>query len=262
MAKDAGVERFVFSSSCSMYGCAGGDRPITEDMPQCPLTPYAESKVRLERDLHDLADARFSPTCLRNATAYGVSPKLRGDVVLNNLAAWACATGKVKLLSDGTAWRPLVHVEDICRTFAAVLSARRGLVHNQAFNVGSDSQNYRIVELAEIVQQAVPGSMLERAEGAGADARSYRVSFQKLAQTFPDLQFHWDVEQGARQLYHAFRSHGLTAEHVEEGQYTRICQIQRLLSSGRLDEDLRWKTVASAPFLVDVPNGCAISLQS
>jgi nucleoside-diphosphate-sugar epimerase len=262
LAKEAGVERFVFSSSCSMYGCAGGDRPVTEDTAQQPLTPYADSKVRLERDLRGLADATFSPTCLRNATAYGVSPKLRADVVLNNLTAWAYTTGQVKLLSDGSAWRPLVHVEDICRTFAAVLAAPREWVQNQAFNVGSDDQNYRVAELAEIVQHVVPGSRVERAKGSGADARSYRVSFQKLARTFPHLEFRWDVQQGARQLYHAFCSHHLTTDQVNDGRYIRICELQRLLNAGRLDRDLRWKTAASGPPLVDVPNAWAIVVRS
>jgi len=243
LAKEAGVERFIFSSSCSLYGCSDNDKPLTEEAQFCPLTPYAESKVQLERDLAALADDRFSPTFMRNCTAYGASPKLRGDIVLNNLTAWAFTTGKVKILSDGTPWRPLVHVEDICRVFAAALNAPREAIHNEAFNVGRDDENYQVRDLAEIVERIVPNCEIEYAGDGSPDPRSYRVDFSKLVYTFPELELRWTAEQGAHELYEAYRACNLTREQLEGDPYIRLNRLKKLIGDGRLDDSLRWKPV-------------------
>ena len=244
LAKHAGVPRFVFSSSCSTYGAAG-DTPVDETAALHPVTPYGQSKVLVEQEVALLADARFSPTFLRNATAYGVSPRLRFDLVLNNLVAWACATGRVYLKSDGTPWRPIVHIEDIARAFLAVLQAPRETVHNAIFNVGRTEENYRIRELAEIVRETVPGTRLEYAPDAGPDTRCYRVNFQKLAQTLPDFKPQWNARLGAQQLYAAYQHIGLCVDDFEGPKYKRIAHVQQLLRSGQLTTDLRWSRLAS-----------------
>lgn len=251
LAKDAGVTRFVFSSSCSLYGSNDNDKPLTEEARFCPLTPYAESKVQLERDLAALADDRFSPTFMRNCTAYGASPKLRGDIVLNNLTAWAFTTGKVKILSDGTPWRPLVHVEDICRVFSAALNAPREAIHNEAFNVGRDDENYQVRDLAQIVERIVPNCEIEYADQGGPDPRSYRVDFSKLIVTFPELELRWTAEQGVQQLYEAYRASGLTREQLEGDRYIRLNRLKTLIREGKLDDTLRWKPVG-VPAVVNV----------
>jgi nucleoside-diphosphate-sugar epimerase len=255
LAKEAGCRRFVFSSSCSMYGSSGNEKPLAEDAPFKPLTPYAVSKVRLERDLAALADDRFSPTYMRNCTAYGAAPKLRGDIVLNNLTAWAYTTGKVRILSDGTPWRPLVHVEDICRAFIAVLHAPRELIHDQAFNIGRDEENYQVRDVAEIVQRVVPNCEIEYAEDAGPDPRSYRVDFGKLTRTFPKLRMQWDAEKGARELYEAFCENGFTRQQVDGQRYIRLNRLKHLIGDGQLDDALRWKE-QGAPPVVGVADGC------
>ncbi len=239
-AKRAGVSRFLYSSSCSVYGAASRDDLLDEKAAFSPVTPYAESKVRVEADLPALADEYFSPTYLRNATVYGVSPRLRGDLVVNNLAGWAFATGRVLLKSDGTPWRPLVHVEDVCGAFIAVLNAPRERVANQAFNVGADSENYRMRDVAEIVERAIPGSRIEMADAAGSDPRCYRVDFGKIAAMIPDFTPRWNVERGVSQLHEAFRRVGLRREDLEGDLFLRIRHIQRLLDEGRIDSDLRW----------------------
>jgi nucleoside-diphosphate-sugar epimerase len=244
MAKAAGVQRFIFSSSCSYYG-AGGDGFLTEDAPFNPVTPYGTSKVFVERDVAPMADDNFSPTFMRNATAYGVSPRLRFDLVLNNLVAWAFTRGTVYMKSDGMAWRPLVHIEDISRAMAAVLEAPREKIHNEVFNVGRTEDNYLIRDLAEIVRATVPDSRIEFAEGNGADARTYRVNCDKYAATFPDTPLIWDAVRGARELFDTYQRYGLTVDDFEGPRYKRIAKLQSLIESGRVDESLRWTSTSS-----------------
>lgn len=239
-AKLAGVERFVFSSSCSLYGRAETELALDEMAPQGPVTPYGESKVLVERDVAAFADDRFSPVFLRNATVYGVSPRLRADLVVNNLVGFAVTTGEVLIMSDGTPWRPLVHIEDVCRAFLAVLEAPREAIHNQAFNVGRNEENYQVRDVAQIVAEAVPDSRVTYAPGGGPDPRSYRVDFSKLSRVLPELELTWTVRHGAESLADAYRREGLGLEDLTGSRFTRIRRILELKEHGELNDSLRW----------------------
>lgn len=240
-AKEAGVRRFVFASSCSMYGVAADDGQLDETAPLRPLTPYAQSKVAAERELRRLAGDGFSPVAMRNATAYGVSPRLRLDVVLNNLVAWAHTTGSIRLQSDGTSWRPLVHVADIARATLALLEAPEDVVCGSAFNIGSSEQNYRIRDLAEIVHERLPECKVTYADDASPDPRSYRVDFTKFEALFPSCRFEWTAQRGTYELVDAYEAAKLTLEDFQGHRYTRLSQLKRLLAAGALDETLRWR---------------------
>ncbi|MEO1477270.1 MAG: SDR family oxidoreductase [Bacteroidota bacterium] len=248
-AREAGVSRFLFASSCSLYGAAGQDA-VTEEAAFNPQTPYGEAKVLAERDLAPLATDDFSPVFLRNATVYGVSPRLRFDLVVNNLTAWAVTTGQILLKSDGTPWRPLVHVEDVCRAVEAVLAAPREAVHNEAFNVGRLGENYQIRDVAEIVGQVVPNCAVAFAGGASPDTRSYQVDFAKIQRHLPSFAPQWTVQRGVEQLYAAFRHAGLTPEAFEGPEFRRLKRLERLMEAGAIDRELRWTVqpeVVTAP---------------
>jgi nucleoside-diphosphate-sugar epimerase len=239
MAKEVGIKRFVFASSCSNYGAAGNQMQ-TEEGELHPVTAYAISKVRVERDLAQLADDHFSPVIMRNATAYGVSPRIRFDLVLNNLTAWAYTTGQVLLKSDGTPWRPIVHIEDISTAAIAALEAPLDVVHNKVFNVGVNAENYQIRQLAEIVERIVPNCEIRFAAGAEPDKRNYKVDFTKYTKAFPRHPLRWNATQGAKQIYQSYKTIGLGKDEYEGPRYKRIAQLKLLLSTGQLDGTLRW----------------------
>ena len=239
LAKSAGVRRFLFSSSCSLYG-AQGDAPLTEEAELNPVTPYGESKINVERELSALADENFVPTYLRNATAYGLSPSLRIDLVVNNLTAYALTTGEVLMKSDGMPWRPLVHIEDISRAFLAVMEADADVVRDVPFNVGINEENYRIREVAEMVRDVVPNSRVEFAKDASPDKRNYRVNFDRIHTALPGFKPVWTVRKGIEELYAAYKAHGLTFDELESARYLRIKTILKHREAGRLDERLTW----------------------
>lgn len=240
MARDNGVRRFLFASSCSIYG-QSEDMALTEESPFNPQTAYAHSKVDFEAALRDLASDSFSPTYLRNATAYGLSPRVRMDIAVNNLTGWGFTTGKVKLLSDGRAWRPFVHVEDICLAVCETLEAERSVVHDQALNVGSEKENYQIRTVAETVAAVIPDTEVTFAEGAESDVRTYNVSFEKIRKVLPNFKTKWTVKKGVVQLHNAFEQHGLSDQAFQGRLYIRLKQLQHLIGEERLDPTLRWQ---------------------
>lgn len=238
LARQAGIERFVYTSSCSVYGVATeGD--VTEDSPVNPQTAYAECKTLVERDLLPMAGADFSPTFLRNATAFGASPRMRFDLVLNNLSGLAWTTRTIAMISDGSPWRPLVHVADICQAIACVLEAPREAVHGEILNVGDTAQNYRVREIAELVAEAIPGCDLTFGS-QGADNRSYRVNFDKIRRHLPEFRCEWDAERGAAELADLFARIGLTRAEFESRGYTRLKQLEHLIATGQIDRDFYW----------------------
>ena len=241
LAKQAGVQRFVFSSSCSNYGAAGNDY-LDENAGFNPVTPYAESKVWTERDVAPMADDSFSPTFLRSATAFGVSKRLRGDLVVNNLVGYAVTTGQVLIKSDGMPWRPLVHIEDISRAFVSVLEAPRELVHNQSFNVGMTDENYRVREVAQMVSEVVPGSKVTFAGDASPDARNYRVNCDKIRKTLPAFKPQWTVRKGVEEVYAAYCENKTTAEEFLSSSFVRLKKIRELQTAGKLDDTLSWRS--------------------
>jgi nucleoside-diphosphate-sugar epimerase len=238
LARDAGVTRFLYASTCSVYGASGGDDLVGEDAPLRPVTPYAESKVRVEADLNRLADDDFTPVYLRNATAFGFSPRLRADIVLNNLVGHAYLSGEVLVLSDGTPWRPLVHAADIARAFTAVLAAPRGAVHDKAFNIGTERNNVTVAEIANEVVEAVPGSTLRITGEAGADPRSYRVDFSRFRAAVPGFDCAWSIKDGALELAEAYQKHNLTRETFER-RFTRLAWLKDRTEAGAVDDTLR-----------------------
>ena len=245
VARDAGVSRFLFSSSCSIYGASESEF-ATETSPLQPLSAYAISKVKTEEGLDKLARSGFSPVSLRNATAYGASPKLRLDLVLNNLTAWAFTTGRVQIMSDGSPWRPIVHIEDIARAFAAVLSAPQEAIHNQAFNVGATEENYQVRDLGRIVAETVTGSIVRYSGISSPDPRNYRVNFDKIREAMPGFRTEWTARKGAAQLLAAYRELHLKESDLQSREYIRLKQLRYLLDEGELDETLRWRKAVAA----------------
>lgn len=239
IAKEGGVERYLFSSSCSMYGIASSHEMVTETSPFNPATAYARSKVDTERDVSKMATDSFAPVFLRNGTAYGITPNLRMDLVLNNLVGWAFTTGQIKIMSDGTPWRPIIHVEDITNAFIAALEAPLDSVNNQAFNVGENSENYQIKDMAEAVNRTVPSCNITYSMEHGSDSRTYKVDFSKIKRTLPKFKPKWNLEKGAKELYSAFKEHGMTVDEMNT-KYNRLYNINQLIASERIDQDLMW----------------------
>jgi len=244
MAKQAGVQHFIFSSTCSNYGVAG-DEFIDETGALNPYTPYAKAKVAAELGLKPMSDKNFSVTLMRSATAFGYSPRIRWDLVLNNLTAHAACTGKIFMKSDGTPWRAIVHIEDISRAFTAVAEAKREIVHDQAFNIGQTKENYHVSEIAEIVARTVPNSKIEYAPGAGPDPRCYRVNCDKLPRMVPAYQPQWTATAAAKQVYESIRKYGLTVEDFEGAKFARLPHMKKLIADGVVDERFNYTAKAN-----------------
>jgi nucleoside-diphosphate-sugar epimerase len=241
LAKEMGICRFLYASSCSLYGVSG-DQALTENVPFSPITAYAISKAKSEEGLSKLADNLFSPVYLRAATVYGIAPLLRTDIVLNNLVGWAFTTGKIKIMSDGTPWRPAVHVEDVSKAYIACLEAPLDLIHNEAFNVGQNKENYQIKTMANVVKKIVPGCEIEYTGMHGKDSRTYIVNFDKISTILAEyFKPTWDIEKGTRQLYEAYKAHGLTYEDFVGSKYIRIKRLKELVDQKLLDSNLSWK---------------------
>lgn len=238
LAREAGVERLMFSSSCSLYG-SSTDELIDEDAEQRPVTPYGTSKALAEEGILGLRTPDFHPTSLRNATAYGFSPRLRADLVVNNLVAMACATGEAVVKSDGSPWRPLVHTQDIARVFVRLLEAPREAVSGAVFNIGRTRENYRVREVADLVEQIVPGARIVYAEGGGPDKRNYRVSCERFARAFPDFEFRWSVADGIAEVHRSLRSAGFDRQRLAESSFLRITKLKELMEHGTVGPDLR-----------------------
>jgi nucleoside-diphosphate-sugar epimerase len=239
LAKASGIRRFIYASSCSMYGIAGTES-VTEDSPLAPVTSYAISKVKSEEALSKMADDDFSPVFLRASTAYGIAPMLRCDLVVNNLVGWAYTTGKIRIMSDGTPWRPAIHVEDLGRAYIACVECQNEIVHNQAFNVGQNRENYQIKEMADIVKRIVPGCEVEYTYEHGSDSRTYKVSFDKISKKLKGFSPRWDVEKGVRQLYEAYKTHGLTIAEFNGNKYIRLNKLKELMQKKTIDDKLFW----------------------
>jgi nucleoside-diphosphate-sugar epimerase len=237
LAKEAGVRRFVYMSSCSVYGVADGE--VTEESPVNPQTIYAICKTLVERDVQAIADDNFSPSFMRNATAFGASPRMRFDIVLNNLAGFAWTTKEIKMTSDGTPWRPLVHGLDICKAIVCTLEAPRDIVHNQIFNVGDTAFNYQVRDIAEIVAEVFEGCQLSFGDN-GSDNRSYRVSFEKINQMLPGFKCEWDARRGAKQLFDVFTQIDMSAETFQFRGFTRLKQLEYLIRTQQIDADFFW----------------------
>jgi nucleoside-diphosphate-sugar epimerase len=240
LAKRIGIQRFIFSSSCSLYGIAPDDKSLTEEGRFNPITAYAKAKVEAEREISKLADDNFHPVFMRNATVYGISPSLRLDLVVNNLVAWAYLTGKVAIMSDGTPWRPIIHVEDLCRAFLVVLEAPVEKIHNQAFNVGINEENYQVRDIAKQVEEIVPNCHVEILNKTGPDERTYRVDFSRINETLPQFKPTWNLRKGIEEIYQAYKSFGLTMEDFQSPKYFRVRWIRHLIETKELDNYLRW----------------------
>lgn len=244
LAKSLEIRRFIFSSSCSLYGVARDDKPLTEEGKLNPITAYAKSKVEVEKEISKLANDNFHPMFMRNATVYGVSPSLRLDLVVNNLTAWAYLTGKVAIMSDGTPWRPIIHVGDLCAAFLAVLEAPIEKVHNQVFNVGINEENYQIKDIAEQVKKTIPNSHVEILNKTGPDERTYRVDFSKIKNTLPQFKLTWNLSKGIEELYQAYKNFGLTQKNFQSPKHFRVRWIRHLIESSKLDHNLKWTKAA------------------
>ena len=241
LAKELGIKRFIYASSCSIYGIADEDM-VSEDSPPAPVTEYAISKAKSEEALSKMADDNFSPVFLRASTAYGIAPMLRCDLVVNNLVGWAYTTGKIRIMSDGTPWRPAIHVEDLSHAYIACLQSPIEIIHNEAFNVGQNKGNYQIRDMADVVKKIVPGCEVEYTYEHGSDSRTYKVSFDKISTKLKgSFVPKWDIQKGMQQLYEAYKAHGLTYQEFTGNKYIRLNQIKRLVQREAIDENLFWR---------------------